>query len=215
MPKPPIEVEMKLVAPSGAALRVLPEALREMCEEVLPRGVQTIVDRYYDTADWRFYRANYALRVRRARGAAILAMKSLHRPRQGVSVREELEQLLPAKWRDFTNLPGGAVAARVCRIAGGQAIRPLFTIRNRRRTFECRFGKSLRVVASADNFRVEAGRRRETLAEVELEIRSGEISELRRLGRLLAQRLGLSLKHRAKFRQGLDLAGLTPPRAAR
>src|SRR2546428_5841662 len=32
---------------------------------VTPAGVQTIVDTYTDTDDWRLYRAGYSLRVRR------------------------------------------------------------------------------------------------------------------------------------------------------
>src|SRR3712207_7936934 len=39
--------------PSASGFAILPEATRELS------------DTYYDTEDWRFYRAGYALRVRR------------------------------------------------------------------------------------------------------------------------------------------------------
>jgi inorganic triphosphatase YgiF len=211
MAKLPVEIEMKLIAPDAETLRTLPEALRALCSEVRPLGRRLVRDRYYDTADWRFHRAIYALRVRRTKGKAILAMKGLDRPRGGVSRREELEQVLPKSWRSFNRMPGGRVANRVKRIAGGEELCVLFAIRNRRTVYECRLGESLTVVASADDFIVEAGTRRQALYEVELEIKSGDVAALRKLGRQLARRLGLSTAHRAKFRQGIELAGLHPP----
>ena len=35
---------------------------------VAPDSTETITDTYYDTEDWRFYRAGYALRVRKTGG---------------------------------------------------------------------------------------------------------------------------------------------------
>jgi inorganic triphosphatase YgiF len=215
MGKPPIEIEMKLVARDAKALAGLPEALRALGADVLRADRHVIRDRYYDTEDWRFYRANYALRIRRAKGKTILTMKSLDRPKGGVSRREELEQALPKGWRSFGRLPKGAVSDRVRRIADGDALRVLFAIRNRRTVYECRLGDSLTVLAGADDFRIEAVGKVELLAEVELEMTSGEVRELREFGRRLARRLGLSRAHRSKFKQGLDLAGLRPPAASR
>ncbi len=43
---------------------------------VAPEPPEEIIDTYYDSGDWRFYRAGYALRVRNAGGAVEAAMKS-------------------------------------------------------------------------------------------------------------------------------------------
>lgn len=207
-----IEVEMKLVATDAASLAELPQALRSICDSVRRLGRHTINDRYYDTESWAFHRANFALRVRRTKGKTVLAMKSLDRPRAGVSHREELEQELPAGLRGVNKLPKGRVADNVKKIAGGEDLRELFRIRNRRTVYECDFG-DLTALASADDFEVRAGGREETLAEVEIEISSGGVDSLQKLGRLLARRLHLSRAFRSKYKQGLDLAGLKPPKA--
>ncbi|HYQ85380.1 MAG TPA: CYTH domain-containing protein, partial [Rubrobacter sp.] len=42
-----------------------------------PESTLEITDTYYDTDDWRFYRAGYALRVRNSDGEVEATMKSL------------------------------------------------------------------------------------------------------------------------------------------
>jgi inorganic triphosphatase YgiF len=88
----------------------------------------------------------------------------------------------------------------------------IFRIRNRRETYSVRFGKRLRAHVSLDDFILMAGAGRRRLAEVEIEIKQGSADELRAFARLLIPRVGLSVQTRAKFKQGLELAGLTPSR---
>src|SRR5215208_132553 len=44
---------------------------------VAPESTVEITDTYYDSDDWRFYRAGYALRVRKPDGEVEATMKSL------------------------------------------------------------------------------------------------------------------------------------------
>jgi inorganic triphosphatase YgiF len=44
---------------------------------VVPGPARELTDVYYDTEDWRFYRAGYALRVRRDAESAEATMKAL------------------------------------------------------------------------------------------------------------------------------------------
>jgi inorganic triphosphatase YgiF len=57
--------------PSVSGLRVVPGEAKEL------------TDTYYDTEDWRFYRAGYALRVRRDGKRVEATMKSLAAPEEG------------------------------------------------------------------------------------------------------------------------------------
>src|ERR671913_1311857 len=50
---------------------------------IAPESTIEITDTYYDTQDWRFYRAGYALRVRRDGKQAEATMKSLTPPEDG------------------------------------------------------------------------------------------------------------------------------------
>jgi inorganic triphosphatase YgiF len=218
MKGPHIEVESKLIARDAAALAGVLQALRGICSRVRDLGHEVIQDSYLDTPDWRLYRAGYACRIRRTsrRPAvrAVLALKSLHRPRRGVSTREEHEQVVSwSRCRSRLSQAAGcegALGAKILGLIDGQQARVIFRIRNRRQTYSVRFGKHLLAHVSLDDFTLLAGARRRRFAEVEIEIRQGSVEELHQLTRLLRRRAGLSAESRSKFRLGLDLAGLKP-----
>ena len=61
---------------------------------VLPGGTKEITDTYYDTDDWRLYRAGYALRLRRDGGSAEATMKSLTPAEDALRRRREISEPL-------------------------------------------------------------------------------------------------------------------------
>ena len=223
MKNPHVEVECKLIARDASALAGVHQALRELCSSVRHLGREVIRDAYLETPDWRLYHAGYACRIRRtsrhAPGRAVLGLKSLQRARRGVSMREEHERTIPSS-RCRRGLSDalrheGDLGAKILGLLDGRKARVIFRIRNRRETYGVRFGKRLRARVSLDDFTLLAGARRRRLAEVEIEIQQGTAGELRELAGLLLRRAGLSTQTRAKFKQGLELAGLTPSRCAR
>jgi inorganic triphosphatase YgiF len=216
--KPHIEVECKLIARDASALKGVRQALQEVCSSVRHLGREVIRDAYVDTRDWRLYHAGYACRIRRtsrlAPGRAVLGLKSLQRAQRGVSTREEHERIVPSSpyRRGLSDAlrHEGDLGEKILGILEGQKTRIIFRIRNWRETYAVRFGKRLRAHVSLDDFTLMAGTRRRRLAEVEIEIKQGSTEKLRELARLLIPRVGLSTQTRAKFKEGLDLAGLTP-----
>lgn len=198
-----VEMEMKLIAPEGAALRELPGALKGLCDRLRDGGAVAIVDTYYDTAQWHLRAAGYACRLRKAGPKAILCMKSLKRPRRGVSIREEFERRISATaaQRVPKALPG-AVGKKIAGIIGDVPLRVIFRIRNNRKLFHVRFN-GLSAVVCADRFAVSARGRTSRFAEVELELVAGTARDLRKLGRLLMQRAPLRSGNRSKYRLGL------------
>jgi inorganic triphosphatase YgiF len=222
MKKPHIEVECKLIARDASALAGVKQALQGICSSVRCLGRELIQDAYLETPDWRLYCAGYACRIRRtsrhAAGRVALGLKSLHRARRGVSVREEHERMVSAS-RCRRGLSDalrreGHLGAKILALLDGRKARVIFRIRNRRETYAVRFGKRLRAHVSLDDFTLLAGARRRRLAEVEIEIRQGTIAELRELAGLLRRQTGLSTETRAKYKLGLELAGLTPGKRA-
>src|SRR5919112_2286335 len=112
--------------PSAAGLAVVPEPAKELR------------DVYYDTEDWRFYRAGYAMRVRRDGESAEATMKALAPAEGGLRRRREISQ--PLEGVESPKGIPGPVGERVRRLTGTADLRPLFEVRTRRRTYALRTG---------------------------------------------------------------------------
>src|ERR671910_1730225 len=110
--------------PSAAGLAVVPGPAREL------------TDLYYDTEDWRLYRAGYALRVRRDNESAQATMKARVPAEGGLRRRREISEPLEG----LVTLRGisGPVGERLRRLAGTADLRPLFEVHTHRRTFALR-----------------------------------------------------------------------------
>jgi inorganic triphosphatase YgiF len=108
---------------------------------VRPEAAKEPIDTYYDTEDWRFYRAGYALRVRRDGKNVEATMKSFSPAEDGVKRRREISA--PLKRGDAKALlkARGPVGEHLRLLAGARDLRPLFEIRNRRRVFTLRPGE--------------------------------------------------------------------------
>src|ERR687890_103809 len=107
-----------------------------------PEPTVEITDAYYDTEDWRLYRAGYALRVRETDGAFEATMKSLTPSQDSLRNRREISE--PLRDDDPATLggAGGPVGRRSRLIVGGHGLRRLFPIRTHRRRFALLLGDS-------------------------------------------------------------------------
>ena len=105
-------------------------------------GTKELADSYYDTEDWRLYRAGYGLRVRRgASGEGSEAtMKSLASAGAGSNLRRrrEISEPLAGRGADDLAEASGPVGERLKALLGNRELRPIFEIRTRRRVFELR-----------------------------------------------------------------------------
>src|SRR3712207_3049520 len=104
---------------------------------VAPGATKEITDTYYDTDDWRLYRAGYALRLRRDGGSAEATMKSLTPAEGALRRRREISEPLEGGI-ERPKKTSGPVGERLRRIADVADLRPLFEVRTRRRTYELR-----------------------------------------------------------------------------
>lgn len=109
---------------------------------VSPSGEKEISDTYLDTEDWRIYRAGYALRVREKGGEIEATMKLISASGDGEGLKKRREISEPLISKDFSNLSksGGQVGGRVHSLAGQKALRTLFEVRTKRKTYEASFG---------------------------------------------------------------------------
>src|ERR671913_995991 len=94
-----------------------------------------ITDSYYDTDDWRFYRAGYALRVRNTDGEVEATMKSLAPAEGSLRRRREISEPLNDDKPSTLKKAGGAVGGRSRALVGRREMRSLFTLETHRQRF--------------------------------------------------------------------------------
>jgi triphosphatase len=208
--------------PSGAGVTIVPEPARELR------------DVYYDTEDWRLYRAGYALRVRRDNESAEATMKALMPSEGGIRRRREISE--PLKGVQTPKGIPGPVGERVRRVAGSADLRPLFEVSTRRRTFAlCSETPSSGEIVedTSGNIRLQNSEQDAiVLAEVALDeseifANGGDSTHLSRVEvevgsdaaihdgvrdfvEVLKEALKLRPTRISKFRTGLSVAGLSP-----
>jgi triphosphatase len=201
--------------------------------DIVPATASELSDVYYDTEDWRLYRAGYALRIRRDGQSAEATMKALVPPEGGLRRRREISEPLES----VETLKGirGPVGDRLRRVAGTAHLRPLFEVSTRRRTFALRTetppsGEIVEDVSG--NIRRQSSEQDAILAEIALDeseifANGGASTHLSRVEvevgsdaaindgvgdfvEVLREALKLRPTRTSKFRTGLSVAGLSP-----
>ena len=133
------EIEWQFDADVGSVEGWLEETPSVSGLRVVPGETKELTDTYYDTEDWRFYRAGYALRVRRDGKRVEATMKSLAPPEDGgLKKRREISEPLRSDSPRPLKSARGPVGERLRLLAGARDLRPLFGVRTRRRIFELR-----------------------------------------------------------------------------
>ena len=194
---------------------------------VEPESEEKITDTYYDAGDWRFYRAGYALRVRKTGSNAEATMKSLSPAKGNVRRRREItEPLGDDKPATLAKAPG-PVGERARSLLGGQDARPIFEVRTRRQKFALLLEDAADASengASADRVRIgevlldsseiplDGGRESAQLRRVEVEAGAGTAPTPDLRGFVDEMQYALELKPSSvsKFETGLYATGLSP-----
>jgi triphosphatase len=98
-----------------------------------------LTDVYYDTEDWKLYRAGYALRVRKLKRRSEATMKSLASATSGDDARRRREISEPLRGEEPSVLLSkqrpGPVGKHLKALVGTRKLRPLFEVCTCRRTF--------------------------------------------------------------------------------
>ena len=192
-----------------------------------PEFEERITDTYYDAGDWRFYRAGYALRVRKAGSEAEATMKSLSPAEGNVRRRREItEPLGDDKPGSLARAPG-PVGERTRSLLGGQDAQPMFRVSTRRQKFALLLEETAggsRNGASADRVRIgevlldsseiplNGGKESAKLRRVEVEAGAGTAPTPDLQGFVDEMQYALELKPASlsKFETGLYATGLSP-----
>ena len=181
---------------------------------VAPQSTLHIFDTYFDTPDWRIFRAGYALRVRSERGKSEATLKSLHSNQGAKADRRELNEAIDSGASDWNGQSDGPVGLRVQAVSGAHPLQPLFEVRTSRQRYavhtpnnEQQLGEIALddTVISSPN-----GQPQTSLQRVEVEARSDAHEPLQILVNALRSHCSLEAAADNKYSQGLKSVGLAP-----
>lgn len=218
-PVGPTEVEWQLDAPDlGEVERWLAELASQSATDgtvpltVRAKPVRRLVDRYFDTADWRVAHAGFTLRTRQHGRNVELTMKE-NRPADASGLRRRLELSEPARETHPAPDGEGPVARRVRALVGPQPLVEVFAVRTRRRPYSLRTGGIEIAEITLDETVVgtDANRTAVRLSRVEVEAVPEWADALATTVEALRAACGLQPAAMSKYEAGLQAAGVAVP----
>ncbi|MDE2343646.1 MAG: CYTH domain-containing protein [Betaproteobacteria bacterium] len=199
-----VEIELKLAAPPAVLEQVLAlPALASLIRS--PASDSTLISHYYDTPDCALRRHGMALRLRRVGGRWVQTLKSKGRVEEGLATRLEFDHPSDGATLDFSEVPDAALRAFLESPAVRPRLAPCFTTEFRRvaQQLDCPDGTVVEL--ALDRGEVRAGGAAAPIAEVELELLSGNPERLQELGALLQRHLPLVAEPVSKAERGYRL----------
>lgn len=212
-PTAAVEIELKLAFPARAATRLLQHPLVAVAGGGPPR-TQRLISVYYDTPQRDLLAAGVGLRLRRTAAGWIQTIKGPGSALGGLHRRSEYERPVPGEQLDLDlhDHPELAELFRPARVR--KRLKPVFVTDFERSERMLQSGAN-RIAVSVDRGAIAAGKAREPISELELELLSGEPGALFDLAQALQAELPLRPLDRSKAARGYALAGVSAgPRKA-
>lgn len=174
-----------------------------------------LTDRYYDTEDWRLWRAGYALRVRSRGKSSEATLKSLAGAgEEGIKHRREISEPLSSGAEPPT-YSEGPVGVRVRALAGDRKLGELFEVHTRRLAYplygEAEGEPEVLGELALDETEIPVPGSEDPLRLERVEVEAQDMERLAPFVSELRESCGLSPASDSKFGAGLRARGLTPP----
>src|SRR5947208_2877713 len=168
------ETELKLTGPPRAlqAARRLPWLRAMACGKA---KTEELVSVYFDTPDCKLRRNGVALRIRRQGRQRVQTVKTENGGDNAFS-RGEWETEITGHVPDL-RLVKSTPLAPLLKDKTRRSLRPVFETEIERSSLPLRIGKS-EIELSLDRGWIRAGKRRESVSEIELELKTGEPRDL-------------------------------------
>lgn len=179
-----------------------------------PQSTLQIFDTYFDTDDWRIYRAGFALRIRSEAGKSEATLKSLRSNSPEKADRRELSETLASTESELIAQSTGPVGARVQAVSGAHSLQPLFEVRTSRQRYAVHAAdEPLQLGEIALDETVISrphGQPQSSMQRVEVEAMTEEHEPLQSLVETLRNHCALESASDTKYSQGLKSVGLAP-----
>lgn len=163
---------------------------------------------YFDTPEHDLIQAKLAYRIRRENGTWVAAVKGGGSSDGGLHRRNEWEVGVEEPVPSTAYFQDTSIGAVLAGAVGDKPLLPLFTTRFERHTLLVKPDEVTVIEVAIDRGAILAGGSQEPIQEIELELKSGEVSSLLALGARLAEEIPLLFEERSKYYRGLLAAGL-------
>jgi inorganic triphosphatase YgiF len=196
------EIELKLTLPGGAA-ELRPGTLQRLLSASAPR-MQQLETTYFDTPECWLQQRGMALRVRQVDGKSIQTLKVPGDGLDGLQSFLEFEAEICGNQPVLSAVTDEKLQERLDRCGLMPKLQPLFTTRVKRATWLTTRGDSqIEIVLDTGSIGAEAGE--SPIAEIELELKSGEPADLFRCAEKLAEDIPVRLGFATKAARGYAL----------
>jgi triphosphatase len=215
MSAPQQEIEIKLDCPRHKVEAFLEHPLLHALDVNHRPERHKMVNIYYDTPDLLLRQSKVAIRLRRFNTIWMQTLKAPGKREGGLSSRKEWEMTVAGGALELDRFKGtdaeGIVKA--LREHGiDQKLVPLFRVEFERMAWMIRpFPRTLplfRTEVVLDRGEIIAGSRRQAISEIEIELKHGQVKELKRVAEMLKRDVGLSEETASKARRGYALLAL-------
>jgi len=198
-----LEIEIKLAIEAHRASRVW-QALSRFPHE--KASSHRLFSAYYDTPDCLLKRNGVALRLRREGQRWIQTVKSAGNASGGLHRRTEHETVVATQLPSFPAMAQAGFGDLIADRHARDALGVIFTTKFSRSTTQFERDGGNLVEVSLDRGVIAARERRESICEIELELKAGNAAALFELALELARALPVRLENRSKAQRGYDLA---------
>ena len=199
---PSLELELKLLVPSGAVRRLSAHRLLKGAAGASRRRLHSV---YFDTPKLDLMRQGIALRLRRDGERWFQAVKGGGTALAGLHRRVEDEAEVAGPVLDLSRI----VDAELARVLSSEELRaqlkPVFVTDFIRSSRLLETDAGVRVEASIDRGLIKCGSRTERVVELELELKGGAPRQLYEFALRLVRDLPLSVENRSKAERGYAL----------
>jgi triphosphatase len=183
-----------------------------------PQSTLQISDTYFDTDDWRIYRAGFALRIRSEAGKSEATLKSLRSSSTEMADRREVTEALDSSETESIAQSKGPVGARVHAVSGAHPLQALFEVHTSRQLYAVHAANDehhqLGEIALDETVISHPhGQPQTSLQRVEVEALTDAHEPLQTLVKALRTDCSLAAASESKYSQGLKSMGLAPASA--
>lgn len=203
-----VELKLRIARRDAPRLRKHPAILIACIDKPVTRKLTSI---YYDTPDLRLLDAEISLRVRRMAGGWFQAVKAAGSSLAGLHQRMEWEDVIAHGYPDFTRILDPGLVKIFSDETLREALSPIFKTEVQRTEWQLAFDNGDHIELALDLGQLVAGKKREPIAEIELELKAGNAGHLFDLALELQQDIPLTLENVSKAQRGYAHYRPQPP----